>query len=128
MAISRVSAGRSVSVPVWLLPVLVVAGAVLGGVAVYARTSGYGVPRTETGTVTMVNVDGAMMGFQRDGDADARGLDIGIITWTDRDGTGHTGNRPDCLRVGSRVELSIVNIRNGNVHGEDVVTYVRCLG
>jgi hypothetical protein len=102
MVLSRVTPVRSLTVPAWLLPVLVLAGALLGGAAVYARTSGYGVPRTETGTVTMVNVDGASMGFQRD--------------------------RPDCLRVGSHVELSIVNIRNGNVHGEDVVTDVRCLG
>jgi hypothetical protein len=116
MTLSRVSPTRSVSVPTWLLPVLVAVGAMLGGAAVYARTSGYGVPRAETGTVTMVNDERTAMGFMPDGANDSHMLYLGIT------------DRPDCLRVGSHVELAIVNVRNGNVRGEDLVVDVRCLG
>jgi hypothetical protein len=128
----RMSLGRPLAVPLWLLACLVAVGAGLGGVAVYVSTDHYGVPVATTGTVTAVNQDSTAIGFTADGgNRTGEGMAITTHFWIDRDGKSYGGDTaPACLQPlthGQRVELGVLDIRGHGPGPAKLIVWVRCL-
>jgi hypothetical protein len=131
---------RSVSIPLWFLPVIALIGVLLGGVLFYYLVgSKWGVPHSVTGKVIFVNDKADGIVFQPDdwphrddGGADGGwSYTLGPVEWVDRDGQVKTDGTPACLAPlshGQRVELWLLDVRGDGPGPGEVITRVRCAG
>ncbi|MER7443973.1 hypothetical protein [Micromonospora avicenniae] len=119
-------------VPLWTLPLMVLAGALLGAALTWQVTRDKGEPAIVRGTVTGVNSDGTAIGFTADsGSREGEGLAlIADVPWTDAAGVLHGGTRPTCLLPGSsgqRLELGILDVGGRGDWPSRAVMWVHCL-
>ncbi|MET7751422.1 hypothetical protein [Micromonospora sp. NPDC005367] len=127
-----VPTSRTLRVPLWTLPFLVLAGTLLGAAVTWQVNRDRGEPAILQGMVTGVNSDGTAIGFTADsGTREGEGLAlIADVPWTDAAGEMHGGTDPTCLLPGSsgqRLELGVLDIGGTGNWPSRAVVWVHCL-
>jgi hypothetical protein len=127
---------RRVSLPVWLLSLVLVAVAALAATGGWWATARRTSPTFKLrGVVNGVSQDGRAFAFRADGEPGTGGTGYlyGGSLWTDSHGGRHAGDMPACLVPSStrerRVELGVVDVR-GRAWGGDgsqIVAWIHCL-